>query len=278
MKIKIILILLAILLTFQLVQANQLEKTMLDLNYLTYNFIENSKFEKFNQDSVELVINKDEPKINDTVRIVITDNSTAGNIEITLLSLEHQKTFSLKELSGGTGYYLAEIVMSEKLEEKEFTFPLSKAMILLYNSNKFYSYRFGEAKEVKQEKQKQSEQKQQEEQKKAEEEKKSSESSKVVCDYYKTEEVSGFSDYMFVEGEQTCEDLIIQYKDTVYDKAKEAAKKECEKISCSRTSCNCQQSFQEFPYEEEKMQCLQVTGRTKKRLGYTIEGACVCRC
>ncbi|MBI5065435.1 hypothetical protein HZA97_04295 [Candidatus Woesearchaeota archaeon] len=277
MKKKISLIL-AIFLIFPTIYASSLEKSMLDLNFLTYTFIENSKFEPFNKGGVELVINKDEPKVGDTVRVVITDNSTKGNIEMTLLSPSNQRTFLVKELSGGTGYYLAEILMTEKLEEKELTFLLSKEMILLYNSNKFYSYRFGEAKEVKQEEQKKAEQKKQEERIKAEEEKKNSEKDKIVCDYYKTEEVSGFSDFMFIEGEQKCEDLITQYEDTIYNKANEAAKKECEKISCSRTGCNCQQSFQEFPYEEGKMKCTVVSGRSQRRLSYTTEGACVCRC
>lgn len=267
-------ILLFFLLCLPVSFAEPFKKSFFDLDYLMYKFLENNNFHSFNKDGPEILINKPKPVIGDEVRIALTDKKKSKEIKIFLLNEDYQKKFVIKELSEGTGLFFAKIKITEK-NEKGLTFPFSLSKILLfYNSEKPYVYTFGENEKLKEEE----EIKTLEENKKIVE--KNTEEQKVErdCKYYRSDEVEAFSDYMFIESTDPCEDLIAQYKDQLYNKAKEKAKKECDKITCTRTGCNCKQYFQEFPYEEERMECFPLTVRGQTRLSYTIEGACICKC
>jgi len=273
MKTKKILTILLTLLILPTAFAQTFENSLLDINYLTYTFLENSKFNHFNEEGPEILVNKAKPIVGDEVRIVLTDNDAKKNIEITLLSETEQKKMIINELEN-TGMFFEKIKITENYEEN-LTFPFStKKLLIFYKTTKPYVYQFGEE-ELKAEQKKQEETKKI---KKQEEQKQESQEQQINCDYYRSDELEGSSDYIFIESTDPCEDLITTYKDQLFNKAKLVAQKECDKISCVRTACNCQQTFQEFPYEENRMQCMFITGRAQTRLSYTIEGACLCKC
>ncbi|MBI4919168.1 hypothetical protein HY837_04505 [archaeon] len=279
MKNKKILILLLALLVIPAVFSNPFQNSLLDLNYLTYKFLDRSSFESFNVGGPEMLVNKPKPVVGDEVRLALTDKNATKSVNLFLLSSNFEKKFNTLELSENTGLFFTKIKITDKFSFENLTFPFSSSkMILFYKSDKPYVYEFGEEIEKKNEEEKKFEQAKAKAQEEYKVQEQKSVGEKSACEYYRSEEVEGFSDYMFVESTETCEDLLITYKDQLFNKAKEVAKKQCSKIACVRSNCGCTQSFQEFPFEEKRIECMPLPVKSQTRLSYTIEGACICRC
>ncbi len=241
--------------------------------------MDQNKFESFNTGGPEMLVNKPKPVVGDEVRLALTDQNATKSVEIFLLSKENDKKIIIPELSENTGLFFTKIKITTEKDGENSTFPFSPTKIILfYKLGKPHVYEFGEEIEKKQEEEKEIEKAKVKSQEDYAVQEQNSVGETSACQYYKSEEVEGFSDYLFVDSTELCEDLIIDYKDQIYAKAKEEAKKQCSKIACVRSNCGCTQSFQEFPFEEKRAECMPLPVKKQTRLSYTIEGACICRC